>query len=83
MTNLIGKYYLFSRTIYSAEFFTHYISFLTNIIEEKHELRGPTTLYADPHGAKIGESNDRKIEKYATHVPLYQNSSNLLEQKAE
>ena len=83
MTNLIWKFYFFSRTIYSAEFFTHYISFLTNIIEEKMELRESTTLHADPHDAKIGESNDRKIEKYAAHVPLHQNSSNLLVRKAE
>ena len=83
MTNLIRKCYLFSRTIYSAEFFTDYISFLKNIIEEKLELRESTTLHADPHDSKIGESNDRKIEKYVTHVPLSQNSSNILEPKAE
>ena len=64
-------------------FLTDCISFLKNIIEEKLELRESTTLHADPHDAKIGESNDRKIEKYGTHVPLHQNSSNLLEQKAE
>ena len=83
MTNLIWKCYLFSRIIYSAEFFTNYISFLRNIIEEKLELRESTTLHAHPHDAKIGEINDRKIEKYGTHVPLHQNSSNLLEPKAK
>ena len=34
-------------------------------------------LQVDPHGAKIGEIDDRKIEKYVTHVPFHHNSSNL------